>query len=611
MNRTIVLGLVALSGCVHRLEIPPPVLPPGAQIPAALPSSIDIPVSVDLRSISQQVDTLVPKGVDATDAWTFPYNAGLGGWCGNCKDHCVGGTEEECTNGCKDGCEQSKRDHNWRKKCKEAEDKREDDCNRNRGTSAEGHFCSHDGDGWKANDANASHWCSDNGDGRKGYEASIGDACNGLTWNGCLAACGGRRGCRDLWCKEDGANRKACYDEAGAGTANFGMKYRATRTPIAVSVSGNEIRASTTVDYSVEGCYRQKKPWPLDGDVCPTLASCGVHEAPSQVRATAAAALTWSPEWHLQSSTKFHLEYPRLCTLTIINYDVTDKVDGFLTRNLGKVADKIDEQVRTRSNLRPIAERAWTALSQPRSLAPDVWLAIRPSSIRVSPFSGSQLAIETTVGMDASPEIIAGQMPAPQTTPLPALVTAPPRRGLNVRLRGQLAYAFLTARLREQLKGKTLVESGHKLRIDDIRVTGQGGSAVVAIDIMVPEGFLKSTKGTLYLAGTPRFDAATSTLTIDDLDYSVQTRNVLVNAYDWIKHDALRSQFRAHAHWSAGDWLEKARAGLSKLLTSDLGHGVRLAGSVTSVRPTAIIATQNELAIYVDISGDASLQITP
>jgi len=133
------------------------------------------------------------------------------GWCGNCRDHCSGGTEAECTNGCKEKCEQAKRDNDWRAKCEAAKRKRDDDCRNANGDAAKGHFCSESGDGWKGNTAAIGHWCA--GDGKKGADAAIGHWCAGDGWNGCLTTCGGQKGCRDSWCVEKGPQRQACYKQ--------------------------------------------------------------------------------------------------------------------------------------------------------------------------------------------------------------------------------------------------------------------------------------------------------------------------------------------------------------------------------------------------------------
>jgi hypothetical protein len=73
------------------------------------------------------------------------------GWCDDCGAHCRGGTEAQCVQACKDNC--------------------------NRQTGAAKTDACPDGNGWK----------------------------------GCLAACGGIKGCRNSWCDGNHPERDQCH----------------------------------------------------------------------------------------------------------------------------------------------------------------------------------------------------------------------------------------------------------------------------------------------------------------------------------------------------------------------------------------------------------------
>jgi len=145
----------------------------------------------------------------------------VSGWCGNCATHCEGGTEAECTAGCNARCDEVKRQNDWEAECRKANDYGECDrgcaqAKKDGNKAAEGHFCSNDGGCRTGKRAAQGHWCSDSGDGKKGALAAIGDACAGNSWSGCLAKCGGIKGCREEWCEGDAPKREQCYDDADA-----------------------------------------------------------------------------------------------------------------------------------------------------------------------------------------------------------------------------------------------------------------------------------------------------------------------------------------------------------------------------------------------------------
>lgn len=114
------------------------------------------------------------------------------GWCGNCADHCPGGTEAECTASCGDPWDEGP--------CLRAVDGRVRECHAN---------CHND----------ACHgWCDS--DRRRGFE----NECHGARTDadtrrsGCLARCGGIRGCRNSWCDGDHPERDRCYQQVEDAT---------------------------------------------------------------------------------------------------------------------------------------------------------------------------------------------------------------------------------------------------------------------------------------------------------------------------------------------------------------------------------------------------------
>lgn len=114
--------------------------------------------------------------------------ADAAGWCGNCVDHCSGGTEAQCAASCGDPWDEGpclrQADQNVRQ-CYEG-------CRGNR--ACEGNC----GGQYKRDQIQHCHDDKKRADDRR---------------QGCLNACGGQKDCRASWCTEEGANRRACYQQ--------------------------------------------------------------------------------------------------------------------------------------------------------------------------------------------------------------------------------------------------------------------------------------------------------------------------------------------------------------------------------------------------------------
>ncbi len=151
---------------------------------------------------------------------------------------------------------------------------------------------------------------------------------------------------------------------------------------------------------------------------------------------------------------------------------------------------------------------------------------------------------------------------------------------------------------------------GHRLRIDDVEVSGQDDSLLVRLAVTIPTGFLKWSKGIVYLVGRPRYDVGTGIISVDELDYSVDSRSALVAIGDWLLHDVVRAKLREKARWRVGEQLAQARADLEAGLNRDLGNGVRLKGTVAEVQPLFVRVFEGAVVAQVQATGAAELSVT-
>lgn len=126
------------------------------------------------------------------------FREGARGWCGNCKSHCPGGTEAECTASC--GGPPSER------ACLDKADQNVRDCYSN---CKGNHPCEGNcGGTYKRDQIQHCH------DEKKAAEDRR---------KGCLDACGAQKGCRNSWCDGDHPEQTKCFTDVEAayeGCAN-------------------------------------------------------------------------------------------------------------------------------------------------------------------------------------------------------------------------------------------------------------------------------------------------------------------------------------------------------------------------------------------------------
>lgn len=406
-------------------------------------------------------------------------------------------------------------------------------------------------------------------------------------------------------------------DAMGAWTMvaddKIGLKYRASRAPFLLSLHGGSLKASTLIKYEAVACLRQRKPRPLRGYICPAIASCGRHERKRQLHVTMTSLLSWSPDWHIATKTSFQSDHPNRCRVTFLDYDVTRHIDRALFPKLEKVAKDIDVRVRERTNLREHITEFWRVVSAPIELHPSVWLTLSPQKILVAPLSGSELLLKSSIGLTLQPAINFGPRPEAKEHPLPSLAVAEPQRGFHIALEARLSFEEATRRLRSELQGSTLTFEGHEAQVKEVEVRGEKGVLVVKLALHVPSGLRRPTDAVVYLTGHPRYDTTTGTLLVDDLNYSLETRSALLNEFEKLLHDELRSKLQAKARWELGGLIQTARSELEAALNRSVTPAVSLQGSLEELQPLGVVTTKEGFSVLVQASGDveAVLKLPP
>jgi hypothetical protein len=199
--------------------------------------------------------------------------------------------------------------------------------------------------------------------------------------------------------------------------------------------------------------------------------------------------------------------------------------------------------------------------------------------------------------------------------PLPALRNAEPAStALVVPFDLHLPYAEASALANSQFARKSYKLSGGELRIDSIELApaAKGRIRVTAI-IDYNAGSMRRYDGPIVLEGVPRYDPATSMVTIPDLDYTLETKNrsIFFRAGERIAHDEIRKQLRTVAKRSLARELGEVRRQITGAINRTLAPGVTLRGRVDSVQPRMVTPQSDAMILGVELRGTAAIAFLP
>jgi uncharacterized protein DUF4403 len=384
------------------------------------------------------------------------------------------------------------------------------------------------------------------------------------------------------------------------------IEYKVARDPIRLAMIGGGLHSSTTVRYAMQAC-RGRFP----------CVSCGFTQARREAQITLHTKLDWEPSWRLRSQTALlPVNYPKPCAVTWFDIDITRRfVAPVVEKQLTDAAKIIDRNTPIVSNIRPQAQQIWTALQTPFELAPRTWLVMDPIDVALTPVKGAKEIATSTLSLRTQTRVVIGEKPATTHKPLPNLrvVAEPGSNGMRVPFDLELPYEEASRLASRDYANKTYRVNGKDLKLESLRV-GPSFNGRVSIEAMIDYrgGALRNYRGLLFLEGTPRFDPATATIVVPDLDYSLdpkKRRGFFSRIAEKAAHLSIRQRLRESARFPIGTNLAETRAEITRALTRQLAPGAMLRGRADAIEPVSVTPLTKVISVRVIATGVAEVTL--
>jgi hypothetical protein len=159
---------------------------------------------------------------------------------------------------------------------------------------------------------------------------------------------------------------------------------------------------------------------------------------------------------------------------------------------------------------------------------------------------------------------------------------------------------------------KTYKVNGRPLIVESIRLApAPNGRVLVEAAIDYRGGALRNYRGVVFLEGTPRFDAATRSIVVPDLDYSLdpKRRGFFRRIVERAAHESIRARLRESARFDLTPRLNEARAEITRALTRQLAPGVQLRGRADAIEPAAVTPREKVISLHVVATGKAEVEV--
>jgi hypothetical protein len=205
--------------------------------------------------------------------------------------------------------------------------------------------------------------------------------------------------------------------------------------------------------------------------------------------------------------------------------------------------------------------------------------------------------------MTARPRVVIGGKPSVATKTLPSLTLAGASGGIRDPLDIELPFDALSQRATALLAGEI---AGKGITVRDVPVWGVNVTAVVKVNIT------GRMSGALYLVGAVRYDAASRSVLIPNLRYTLESSSKMSSIKATIGapriHRAL-GQATGHGRLAVGEQLDRFKAQLGAELNRELAPGISLAGAISDVRIEHLYTTPTAFVLRVMFEDSASIDV--
>lgn len=402
-----------------------------------------------------------------------------------------------------------------------------------------------------------------------------------------------------------GIDRKFSGEEQNCSGVSF--QYRFLRSPIKFKGVGKKLLFDVDGKYSVALNYCpscsdlfSSEPYCLTPRI---YASCGVNEPMRKIEVGYATEIGVTKDYRLQSVTKLRkLEPKSPCKITAFEYDATSTLKSEVKKALQDLERDIDKEISAVS-LKEDIKDTWQLLAASTDLEGYGFLELNPKGISMGKITYAGDTAYFNAILKAKP--IIRSIPSGKTPPpLPRLSDYNDREGFDITMDLQYGYDSLNAILSRNIKGTKLDVKGKEVIFGDITIHGASNEK-----LSIKVDFSGSKSGTLYLTGTPHFDANLQHISFPDMEFDVKTKSALLKSAKWLFDKKVTKLIRESASMDLKPYLDDLRKELTKSLNGELDKGVHMYGRVKEIKINEIHPMSNQLFVRLHSLGKLGIRL--
>ena len=385
-------------------------------------------------------------------------------------------------------------------------------------------------------------------------------------------------------------------------SCDFRYRYRFVRSPFTVRCTNNRISVGMQCSYQVAGGHslcaggKPVSPW-ISG-------YCGFDNEPMRrVDLSFTSQFYIQPDYHLQTTSGVEqVKALDKCTMSIFSMDMTQQIMDSIRSSINTLCKQLDAAAAGLNVAGYLRQTAKTWQKTP--LGPYGWLVINPLAVRVGALNYVRDTFFLSMGISCRPELSSDKTPAKQIS-LPPLNSGASRSGITLYLPANYEYSFLTKLLNDSLQGKSFTYKERQVIIKEVAIKGIGHHQLeLRID------FAGSHQGRIFLRGTPVVDTAKQALSVPDISYSIESREVLVKMAGAILRGKIRRTVQGNSYLDLATLLKTNMPTINAQLNRMVMSHLYTTGQIKELKLIGLLAGENSLQAQLFVRAELSVTST-
>jgi len=380
---------------------------------------------------------------------------------------------------------------------------------------------------------------------------------------------------------------------------------------ISMSALNQYFQFTIPLEIWVEGRVRSS----LGGLFSPQQAPQLTKAATFKIEVKLSSKLEPQPDWSVKTNSVVNFKWTESPVLDfgLVKLPIGGLIEKTVAGQMNKLGSQIDAEAKKYLQFKPLLEKYWKEIQQPirvQGSFPAV-LYILPESLSLGPIQPGPGSVSLQAGVTAKVVLTTDTLLSkPPFKPMPSLklaTLAEPK--VNLMLTASLSYAQLSKLAQENIGGQTFTFEGgkHKITLEQIEISGLGTTLLAKVRIKgsAKAGLLgkKKLDGTYYFTGTPYYDKEKQEIRIQNFDFDVKSKDLLLKSAEWLFKSNFKKQVETQLRYPLAKELTQLRKTAEAALNKPFSQELTLNGKIQALEPTEIRLEARQLVLYVETTG--------